>query len=143
MKDEDGNMIPCYMDITTHEWVNETKESDTVVKMELETDENGYVVFKNLPLRANFTGDEPDYTKSYYLVETQAPDGFNLLSDPVEIRLPDDGNTEFTYTVKDDTVTLTLEAGGTGANMYYMFGGFAIAIGLLAVGMKKRIRKSK
>ncbi len=143
MKDEDGNMIPCYMNKDTHEWVNETKESDTVVKMELETDDTGYVVFTNLPLRANFTGNEPDYTKSYYLVETQAPDGYNLLSDPIEIRLPDNGNTEFTYTVKDDTVTLTLEAGGTGANMYFMFGGFMIAVGVIAVGMKKKFRKSK
>ena len=138
MKDDQGNMVACMMDKSTGDWVNETTESENVVKMSLTTDSNGEITFTNLPLRASFTGSEPDFTKSYYLVETKSPDGYSLLTEPIEIRLPDDGNTEFTYTVKDDSVVLTLEAGGKGNMIYYVGGMLLVACGVFATIIKKR-----
>lgn len=142
MKDADGNLVPCYMNKDTHEWVYATEASEDVVEMKLTTGEDGYIEFTNLPLRASYTGFEPDYTKSYYLVETKAPEGYSLLAEPVEIRLPDDGNTVFEYTVKDETVTLTLEAGGAG-NLIYIAGGFVmIAVTAIALTIKKKAKKA-
>ena len=74
MKDDQGNMVACMMDKNTGDWVNETVESENVVRMSLTTDSNGEITFTNLPLRASYTGSEPDFTKSYYLVETQSAD---------------------------------------------------------------------
>lgn len=138
MKDDQGNMVACMMDKNTGEWVNEAVESENVVRMSLTTDSNGEITFTNLPLRASYTGTEPDFTKSYYLVETKSPDGYSLLTEPVEIRLPDDGNTEFTYTVKDDSVVLTLEAGGKGSTMIYCCGAVLLIGAFISLSLRKR-----
>lgn len=138
MKDDQGNMVACMMDKNTGDWVNETVESENVVRMSLTTDSNGEITFTNLPLRALYTGSEPDFTKSYYLVETKSPDGYSLLTEPVEIRLPDDGNTEFTYTVKDDSVVLTLEAGGKGSTMIYCCGAVLLIGAFISLSLRKR-----
>lgn len=139
MKDADGELIPCYMDKTTGEWVNATEESDTVTIMTAATGADGIATFNNLPKRANYTGSEEDYTKSYYLKEIQAPEGKTLLTEIMEIRLPDDNNTEFTYTVTDESITLTLEAGGNGTLVYTGAGSvILITCTILACALKKR-----
>jgi uncharacterized repeat protein (TIGR02543 family) len=139
MKNADGELVPCYMNKETGEWVNETTESDTATIMTATTDADGIATFNNLPLRASFTGSEDDYTKSYYLKEIQAPEGKTLLTDIMEIKLPDDGNTEFTYTVTDDSITLTLEAGGNGTLIYTCAGSvILIACTILACVLKRK-----
>lgn len=142
MKDDQGNMVACMMDKNTGDWVNKTVESENAVRMSLTTDSNGEITFTNLPLRASYTGTEPDFTKSYYLVETKSPDGYSLLTEPVEIRLPDDGNTEFTYTVKDDSVVLTLEAGGKGSTMIYCCGAVLLIGAFVSLSLRLRKRKA-
>lgn len=130
-KDADGNLQPCYMKKSTNEWTAEKGKSDDVVEMIGTTGDDGIVTFKNLPVNASYTGSEPDFTKKYYLKEVQAPEGYSLLTDIMEIRLPEDSDGQtFTYTVKDDSVTLTLEAGGFGNPMIYVGCG---AIALLSV----------
>lgn len=141
MKDSDGNLVECFMNVETHEWVDATKSSDTVVPMELTTDEKGLVSFKNLPLRANFTGTEPDFTKSYYVKEIVAPQGYNALPDIIEIKLPDDGSNVFRYVATDDTVVLTLEAGGNGQNVMILLMSsimLAVSLGYIALSIRKR-----
>ena len=141
MKDSDGNLVECFMNVETHEWVDATKSSDTVVPMELTTDEKGLVSFKNLPLRANFTGTEPDFTKSYYVKEIVAPQGYNALPDIIEIKLPDDGSNVFRYVATDDTVVLTLEAGGNGQNIMILLMSsimLAVSLGYIALSIRKR-----
>lgn len=141
MKDSDGKLVECFMNVETHEWVDATKASDTVVPMELTTDEKGLVSFKNLPLRANFTGTEPDFTKSYYVKEIVAPQGYNALPDIIEIKLPDDGSNVFRYVATDDTVVLTLEAGGNGQNVMILLMSsimLAVSLGYIALSIRKR-----
>ena len=139
MKDADGELIPCYMDKTSGEWVDATEESDTVTVMTATTGADGIATFNNLPKRASYTGSEDDYTKSYYLKEIQAPEGKTLLTEIMEIRLPNDNNTEFTYTVTDDSITLTLEAGGNGTLMYTCAGSLIlIACTILVCALNKR-----
>ena len=141
MKDSAGKLVECFMNVETHEWVDATKASDTVVPMELTTDEKGLVSFKNLPLRANFTGTEPDFTKSYYVKEIAAPQGYNALPDIIEIKLPDDGSNVFRYVATDDTVVLTLEAGGNGQNVMILLMSsimLAVSLGYIALSIRKR-----
>lgn len=140
MKDANGTLVPCYMDKTTLKWVEADGESDTVSIMTATTDDDGNAYFDGLPLRALFTGSEPDCTKSYYLKEIQAPEGYSLLTDIAEIRLPADGDGKtIEFTAKDDSVTLTLEAGGSGCYMYYGLGIVMAAIALcLAVYRRKK-----
>ena len=141
MKNSDGKLVECFMNVETHEWVDASKTSDTVVPMELTTDEKGLVSFKNLPLRANFTGTEPDFTKSYYVKEIVAPQGYNALPDIIEIKLPDDGSNVFRYVATDDTVVLTLEAGGNGQNVMILLMSsimLAVSLGYIALSIRKR-----
>lgn len=131
MKDKDGNLIKCYMDSTTKAWVaDETVANAT--PMIATTGDDGIATFSNIPIRASFTGIEPDYTKSYYLKEIEAPQGYNLLPEIFEIRIPDNGATSYLYTVKDESIVLTLEAGGSGVTPTVFTGGllmmFAIAL---------------
>ena len=138
MKDSNGKLVPCYMNPDTKEWIDSNEINDTSVLMTATSGEDGIAEFKNLPLRANFTGSEPDCTKSYYLKEIHAPQGYNLLSDIFEIRLSENNvNGNEMYTVKDDTVTLTLEAGGNGNKYYMLVGTLLIAIAL-GITMKKK-----
>ena len=125
---------------STNEWVAEKGKSDDVVEMIGTTGDDGIVTFKNLPVNASYTGSEPDFTKKYYLKEVQAPEGYSLLTDIMEIRLPEDSDGQtFTYTVKDDSVTLTLEAGGFGNPMIYAGCGAIALLSVLALIRRRHI----
>lgn len=132
MKDEDGSLVPVYMDSTTNTYVSDRKQPNAV-KAVVCTDGSGKAEFKGLPLRASYNGKEEDYTKSFYLKEIEAPDGYNPLPDIVEIRLPDDGKTAFTYTATDESIILTLETGGDGIGFAVLGGVLLILSGLLLV----------
>lgn len=139
-KDADGNLQTCYMKKSTNEWVSEKGKSDDVVEMIGTTGDDGIVTFKNLPVNASYTGSEPDFTKKYYLKEVQAPEGYSLLTDIMEIRLPEDSDGQiFTYTVKDDSVTLTLEAGSLGNPMIYVGCGAIALLSVLALIRRRHI----
>ena len=139
-KDADGNLQTCYMKKSTNEWVSEKGKSDDVVEMIGTTGDDGIVTFKNLPVNASYTGSEPDFTKKYYLKEVQAPEGYSLLTDIMEIRLPEDSDGQiFTYTVKDDSVTLTLEAGSFGNPMIYVGCGAIALLSVLALIRRRYI----
>ena len=136
MKDEDGALVPVYMDSTTNTYVSDRKQPNAI-KAIVCTDGNGKAEFKGLPLRASYNGKEEDYTKSFYLKEIEAPDGYNPLPDIVEIRLPDDGKTAFTYTATDESIILTLETGGDGIGFAVLGGALLILSGLLLVWFEK------
>lgn len=141
MKDKDGEYVPCFMNRNTGEWVNATEESGDIVLMKATSMKDGVARFNGLPLRANYTGSEPDFTKSYYLKETKAPKGYNILPGYMEVRLPDDGDgKKLTYTVKDDSIVLTLEAGGTGTALYVGIGVVILSAAIfLVVNKNKKI----
>ena len=136
MKDKDGNLIKCYMDSTTKAWVaDETVANAT--PMIATTGDDGIATFSNIPIRASFTGIEPDYTKSYYLKEIEAPQGYNLLPEIFEIRIPDNGETSYLYTVKDESIVLTLEAGGSGVTPTVFTGGLLMVFAITLAYFRK------
>lgn len=138
MKDENGVLIPVLVNRNTGEWEDPENPSADAIEYKQTTGANGIASFKNLPLRATYTGAEEEYTKSYYLVETKAPEGYTLLPHEIEIRLPDDGAAKATYTVKDGTVRLTLSAGGNGTIWYLAFGGLLLSAGAAWMILKNR-----
>lgn len=138
MKDETGTLVPCMMDKASGKWTN-AAESDTVVPMKGTTDDGGTITWMNLPLRASFTGSEPDFCKSYYLVETKAPEGYSLTNKVIEIRLDDNAKDKtVTYTVKDGRVTVTLDAGGNGVAWFTGIGATVMTAALLLAVRAKR-----
>lgn len=138
MKDEKGTLVPCMMDKASGKWTN-AEASDTVVPMKGTTDDGGTITWMNLPLRASFTGSEPDFCKSYYLVETKAPEGYSLTNKVIEIRLDDNAKDKtVTYTVKDGRVTVTLDAGGNGIVWYAGIGVTVMTAALLLAASAKR-----
>ena len=138
MKDETGTLVPCMIDKASGKWTN-AAESDTVVPMKGTTDDGGTITWMNLPLRASFTGSEPDFCKSYYLVETKAPEGYSLTNKVIEIRLDDNAKDKtVTYTVKDGRVTVTLDAGGNGVALFTGIGATILSAALLLVVCAKR-----
>lgn len=134
-KDINGDYQSCYMN-EAGDLVS--KDTPGAAQMIETTGADGIATFKNLPRRASFTGSEPDFTKSYYLKEIQAPDGHALMPDYMEIRFPDDNEKTYTYTVTDESVTLTLEAGGSGIQMYALIGTGIIALALILKKFKSK-----
>ena len=137
VKNKDGLLIPAMHDASGR-WVNPEDAPADAQPYIGTSNTSGLISFKNLPLRATYTGSEPDFTKSYYLVELKAPPGYAKLPHEVEIRLPDDGRAKVTYTAKDGMEKLTLSAGGSGTYLYLVGGGMLILAAGLVLITKKR-----
>ena len=111
------------------EWVEdkpETTDARTVVK----TDKNGAASFNGL---ANGT---------YYLVETKAPAGYNLLEKPVEV-VVNGGSTEaqlsVTANVANSTGTTLPSTGGMGTTIFYVLGSVLVIGAVVLLVTKKRM----
>lgn len=89
---------------------------------------------------------------TYYLTETAAPAGYNVLKSAIEVKVSDKG--EVTYIYDGDTATGTVEVenntgaelpstGGIGTTIFYVVGGLlVVAAGVLLV-TRKRMSKSE
>lgn len=141
MKDADGDLEPVYMNENTRSYVKDKKEPNAV-KAILTTGADGTIVLKNLPLRANYTGSEADFTKSYYIKEVASPAGYNPLPEIMEILVPDNGNTTFTYTATDESIILTLETGGFGTKLFMFSGCSTVSLAIVASLLRRRRRKA-
>lgn len=137
VKNKDGILIPAMHD-AEGKWVDPENAPADAQPYIGTSNTSGLISFKNLPLRATFTGSEPDFTKSYYLVELKAPPGYVKLPHEVEIRIPDDGKAKVTYTAKDGVEKLTLSAGGNGAYTYVIGGGLLLWAACLAIVLIKK-----
>lgn len=95
---------------------------------------------------------------TYYLVETAAPDGYNLLKDPFQIDVDGDGasndkNIEqkaeepslLTYNqpVENSTGTLLPSTGGIGTTIFYIVGGVLVAAAVVLLVAKKRTSENR
>lgn len=114
---------------------NLVTELDDYVDYEVETDANGEARFVGLQVTK-------DGEKDYWLVETKAPEGYNLLSDPVKVTIIK-GDSETPYVLETKVVNsneFTLpQTGGIGSIILTVSGvallGFAI---LMMLNKKKK-----
>ena len=91
------------------------------------SDENGLVAIYGLPYG------------QYYLVEIQAPEGYNLLSGPVEFTVDASSHIEDnTLVVENISGTVLPETGGIGTGIYTASGLVLVAVSMLLILKKKR-----
>lgn len=105
-------------------WVEKESDATKVV-----TNEKGRADFKGLK------------NGTYYLEETKAPEGYNMLTDKTEVEVDyanQDAKAFATARVKNYTGLELPKTGGMGAKLFIVIGG---GIGLLAAGMYRRSRK--
>lgn len=97
-------------------------------------------------------GLDSDAETIYYLKETQAPAGYNMITNPVTVDLKIDGvatnleavTTNGTYEdggvqVVNDSGTLLPETGGMGTTMFYMIGAMMVIGAVVVMVSKKRM----
>lgn len=111
-------------------WVENQKDATEIV-----TDENGAAAFGGL---ANGT---------YYLIETEAPEGYNLLSEPQQVSIASDGTDETALTqitsVENNFGTELPETGGAGTTLFYLVGGALVAGAFIVLVTRRRMKTEK
>ena len=80
---------------------------------------------------------------TYYLEETKAPNGYNLLADPVTVEL-NETNKNYTVTkeIANNTGATLPSTGGIGTTIFYVGGGILIAAAGILLITKKRMGKA-
>lgn len=77
---------------------------------------------------------------TYYLVETQAPAGYNLLSSPAELTIDAESHTvEKTVVIKNHAGATLPETGGIGTTIFYVVGGVLLVGAVVLLITKKRM----
>ena len=115
------------------EWVDEANATI------LTTDDSGNVYFKGL--EAATTGTK------YYLVEIEAPEGYNMLKDSVEVTVT--AGTETTTitpqdaTVENSTGTELPETGGIGTTIFYILGAILVIGAGVVFVTRRRMHSDK
>lgn len=112
------------------------------------TDASGLATFTGLHQSGWYNGAAVDSTdanyKYYWIVEVQAPSGYELLSKPVQVAVGDD-NTTVDYTVKDSKPNggfqLPFTGSALGAGLFYG-GGAAVLLAIAAILVARSRRKS-
>ncbi len=111
------------------EWVDSQDEATVAV-----TDENGSAVFEGLK------------DGTYYLVEIKAPDGYNQLTEAVEIVVDGSSATEENLTVltaaqvvENKSGTVLPSTGGTGTTIFYVVGSILVLSAAVLLITRKRM----
>lgn len=112
-------------------WVDEQKNATVVT-----TDDNGAGSFNGLK------------DGTYYLLEIAAPDGYNLLPEPVEVEIDGanataESTTSLTVTeaVANETGPVLPSTGGMGTTIFYVLGGLLIVAAGVALITRRRMSK--
>ncbi|MDO4732894.1 MAG: SpaA isopeptide-forming pilin-related protein, partial [Bacillota bacterium] len=84
----------------------------------------------------------------YYLKETQAPDGYNILTEPVKIVIKSDGTVtdnrdevlaDNTIKIENKSGTILPSTGGAGTTLFYVLGGALVLAAAVLLITKKRM----
>lgn len=114
--DADGNVT----------WVDAQADATVVT-----TDDNGAAEFANIA------------DGTYYLVETKAPTGYNLLTEPEEVVVAavfsDGAVTDIVSEVENNAGTELPSTGGIGTTMFYIFGAIMMVGAAVLLVTKKRM----
>ena len=138
--DEKGNYIECRKDSKGMFLLPDSDDYSSGTPYVATSDASGIANFGSVNTRGFSLG--PDSTAditALYVVETKAPKGYDLLSAPVKIELPDKDGAIAVYTISDNaSATLTtLQAGGRGKYGFIAAGIALIAVAGIYLAMKK------
>ena len=112
------------------------KDDENSVITEITTDDTGKFTIEGLD------------SDTYYLTETEAPSGYNKLSDPITIVINKEGIITVNNTpveevkVENNSGSELPSTGGTGTTMFYIIGGILV-VGALVLLIAKRRMKSE
>lgn len=104
-------------------WTDTEPEVGTFV-----SPETGTIVIKGLD------------SDTYALIETAAPDGYNLLKDPVSVQISSDN---YSVDVANHTGTELPETGGIGTTLFYVVGGALVLGAAVLLITKKRVHDAE
>ena len=113
-----------------------TKEDDTVY-YEVEKDGTNYTIDMTDASSAVVYSLDKDST--YYLQETKAPDGYNLLENEIEVHL----NTTTSINVVNNSGSILPSTGGIGTTIFYIVGGALVLGAVVVLIARRRVRNNK
>lgn len=115
---------------------NITKEADTIY-YEVELNGTNYTIDMTNASSAVVYSLDKDST--YYLRETKAPDGYNLLEDEIEVKL----NETNSINVVNNSGSILPSTGGIGTTIFYIVGGALVLGAVVVLIARRRVRNNK
>lgn len=115
---------------------NITKEADTIY-YEVEKDGTNYTIDMTNASSAVVYSLDKDST--YFLRETKAPDGYNLLEDEIEVNL----NETTSIDVVNNSGSILPSTGGIGTTIFYVVGGALVLGAVVVLITRRRVRSNK
>lgn len=122
------------------------------------TDVNGKAIITKIPIFAEDSTESNVKYQTYYLAETKAVEGYQLLAQPIEFTLPMSYNAgavvngqvqatagktySVTYTITNDKYIMPATS-GSGVNLIFVFGGAIMLTGVCGLLYNKKNKKAK
>ena len=115
---------------------NITKEAETIY-YEVEKDGSNFTIDMTEASSAVVYSLDKDST--YYLRETKAPDGYNLLEKEIEVHL----NETNSINVVNNSGSILPSTGGIGTTIFYIVGGALVLGAVVVLIARRRVRNNK